>query len=499
MKVKNTVGNAVQCMMGMFALICLIGAGYKAGLAYEEREHGYVLTTEQEFTESAGELSNPDRGFYSVYGFMLAEGQDTMTPVLERLRKDDKVLALVQINLRNYTEGAITPTGLETLAVFFEALEQEEKRYILRFLYDWNGKNAETEPEDVEIILQHMRQLEPLFREYSDMIFICQGLFIGNWGEMNGTRHLDSMQQLALQLAAVTEESTFLAVRMPAQWRSITGLEEVTGEAYEKSSLVRRLSLFNDGMMGNISDYGTYSSLSKTEAGVYASWNREEELAFQGKLCGLVPNGGEVIVDNPVNDFTNALQNLAAMHVTYLNWDYDREVLEKWESSTVTEEGCFYGMDGLTYIERHLGYRLRIADVEMKYRFWKDKLAISIQLQNTGFAPLYQDTELTVTVKNQNTGEIREYPVPAELRTLTGGTKAEELLTLKGTISLSGYKAGTYEVFFSVKEADSGLVLEFANEQELQKYGYQLGSFTVKEVPVGIRQLEEYFHNKSSD
>ncbi len=497
MKIKNILGNSVQCMLLMSVFLFVIGAGYEAGMSYTEREHGYVLTTEQEFTESSGALSNPDRGFYSVYGFLLSEGQDTRTPVMERLRKDEKALALIQINLRNYTGGEISPKGLELLEVFFQELREQEKRYILRFLYDWNGANAETEPEDVEIILNHMRQLEPLLREYSDMIFLCQGLFIGNWGEMNGTRHLDSMQQLALQLAAVTEESTFLAVRMPSQWRNITGLPEITTEAYEKSSLVRRLGLFNDGIMGNNSDYGTYSSKSKTEAGMYASWNREEEIAFQQKLCCLVPNGGEVIVDNPVNDFSNALQNLAAMHITYLNWEYDREVLEKWADSTVTEEGCFYGMDGLTYIERHLGYRLLIADAGLKYRFWEDKLSISIQLQNAGFAPLYQETELMITVKNKKSGEIKRYLVPARLRELAGGTEAEELLTLTGNISLAEYAAGTYEIFLSIKETHSGLTLELANEQKPEEYGYRLGSFTVKEVPAGIRRLEEWFQENA--
>ena len=64
--------------------------------------------------------------------------------------------------------------------------------------------------------------------------------------------------------------------------------------------------------------------------------------------------GGEVIVDNPYNDWETAMHDLAIMHISYLNEDYDRGVLEKWAAATVEEEGCYQGMDGLSYAERHL-------------------------------------------------------------------------------------------------------------------------------------------------
>ncbi len=76
---------------------------------------------------------------------------------------------------------------------------------------------------------------------------------------------------------------------------------------------------FNDGMLGSVSDYGTYSDNTRQDAGDFSAWTREEELAFQDVLCSSVPSGGEVIVDNPYNDLENAIADLKTMHVSYLN------------------------------------------------------------------------------------------------------------------------------------------------------------------------------------
>ena len=85
-------------------------------------------------------------------------------------------------------------------------------------------------------------------------------------------------------------------------------------------------------------------------------------MIWQNLLCRYVPNGGAVIINNPLNDFENAVATLKKMHVSYLNYDYDQEVLDKW-SSVIVGKGVYQGMDGLTYIERHLGYRILINDV----------------------------------------------------------------------------------------------------------------------------------------
>ncbi len=457
---------------------------FQLGHYIADRNHGNVNVESYEFTESAKELKNPYRGFYYMYGFVANEEEiDYEKEVKTRIGSvQSMTMAMVQINLREYNDRPLSQAALDNIEELFCALEKQDKEYLIRFLYDWSGKNSETEPAEVEIILTHMRQLEETLRAHKDIIYIHQGLFIGNWGEMNGTQHLPYMQELALQLASVTDESTFLAVRMPAQWRKITETADPKQSSWENDSIAHRLSLFNDGMLGNIGDYGTYGTVSREEVGDFTHWNREEELAFQNELCKVVPNGGEVIVENPVNDFENAIADMTTMHVSYLNRDYDQAVLDKWAETIITEEGCFNGMDGLTYVERHLGYRLLIHGTDMDYDLYKDKLVLEVTLQNVGFAPLYRKPELYAVISNAEGTLVRTYPIDADVRVLTGGNQAEQLLPVQAVIELSGYEAGEYNVYFYIQDPASGKRILLANEQEEETLGYKVGHLNIEPI-----------------
>ena len=216
------------------------------------------------------------------------------------LCRDTDELVLLQINLCNYADGEISPKGMENLDALFTELEQTDKHYIIRFLYDWEGKGREKEPKHMDIILKHMEQLEPVFHKYQESIFIHQGIFVGDCGEMHGSKFLSDtdMKTLLSQLVKVTPTSVYLSVRTPQHWRIVTE----TSEPLELNNheFAFRLGLFNDGMMGTLQDTGTYGVINKSEAGDYGKWTRTEELLFQEMLCQEVPNGGEVIIDNPI-------------------------------------------------------------------------------------------------------------------------------------------------------------------------------------------------------
>ena len=187
--------------------------------------HWNVSATAEKFTESSIELQNPNRGFYYIYGFWIKdESVDYTTLVKQKFANDtDTTLALIEINLQEYRNGKISDAGLQNIKKLFDALRQENKTYLVRFLYDWDGKNQLYEPDSIDIILNHMKQVKSVLRENADIIFSLQGLFVGNWGEMNGTKYVDqkSLRTLAKQYLDVSDKTTYLSVRMPAQWRII--------------------------------------------------------------------------------------------------------------------------------------------------------------------------------------------------------------------------------------------------------------------------------------
>ncbi len=436
-----------------------------------------VRIEETVFTESNRELKNPNRGFYFIYGFMIQDEEtDYAELVKERYQNDtDTTITLVHINLQNYRNGEITQKGLANIEELFHALETIDKRLIVRFSYDWDGMAMGREPGRLDTILLHIRQLEEILHRHQQKIFLLQGLFIGNWGEMNGTPYANSedMQRLALELAKGTDPSIYLSVRMPMYWRQITRMKEPLEKYVSADPLAGRLGLFNDGMLGSESDYGTYGLEKASEAGDFSPWSREEELDFQEELCRWTPNGGEVIVDNGYNDFEYARKDLATMHISYLNRDYDQEVLEKWQRKTVREDSCFDGMDGLSYIERHLGYRFFITDTAISRQFLKNRLSVKVTLKNVGFAPIYREPDIQVLVCSEK--ENFSYTIHQPLSQLSGGIHKEEQLTFDVRIPLKELSEKEYSLYFSIVDPDTGKQILLANEQEEEEFGYLLG------------------------
>ena len=465
------------------AVIVLLAAAAVLVCFFLGRFHWRVEFSTRQFTESARSLKNPNRGFYYIYRFMIGdETNDYGALVKEQFADDTETsLALIQINLQEYRNGAISEQGLANIRGLFEALSGSGKQLLVRFLYDWNGENALYEPESIDIILGHMAQVEDILRDYSAQIFAVQGLFIGNWGEMNGSEYTDteSLRLLANRLLEVTEETTWLSVRTPAQWRQTTGLSGSFSEELSSHPLAGRLGLYNDGMLGSESDYGTYASGSGVLSGGDGPWSREEELAFQEELCSITPNGGEVIVDNPYNDLENAIRDFRSMHVTYLNQDYDKAVLDKWEAQTVTTGDCFDGMDGLSYISRHLGYRLVLTETGFSHDFWQDRVTLQVCLKNVGFAPIYRDCRAVFVLCGADGEQERTYEAPQSLTGLSGGNNDEKEQELSAEVLLGDLKGERYSVYFYLEDTASGAHIQLGNGQDEEEKGYFLGSFTL--------------------
>lgn len=472
----------ILIMLVVFLAVLYLAAGKNR--ERQEQPKTYPIRTQSAvFTESPKMLSNPNRGFYHMYGFTVSDEEtDYQGMVAQRFCYDtETALTLVEINLKEYRDGPVSEQGLANVEKLFTALSHVDKQLILRFLYDWDGKNEESEPDSREVILTHMKQMEPYLKAYADQIFAVQGLFVGDYGEMHHSRFLsdEDIKVLAEQFAAAVGESTYLAVRTPVYWRRITGIPDSTKIFQGSGPLSSRMGLFNDGMLGSNDDCGTYGDGSSKEE-PYAGWNREEELEFQNILCRLVPNGGEVIIDNSCNDLENAVNDLASMHVTYINCDYDGSVLEKWAGTTVSEDSCFDGMDGLTYMERHLGYRLVIQEAKLDYRQEEAELSVEVALQNVGFAPVYREVEARAVLYDTESGRIQSYLFSQDVRELFGGTDAAEILTLQMQIPSGEIPSGSWEIYLDLTDRISGERIFFGNEQEPDWYGYWIGS-AVKE------------------
>lgn len=421
-----------------------------------------------ELSESTAVLNNPCQGLYRIVRYVLTEEGQTADAVMEY----DLPLVLLEINLRFYRTCSISTAALTQLDEILNNWSHSGAGLILRFLYDWEGIAQITEPESLNTVLTHMDQVSETINCYASSVYLMQGIFIGNWGEMHGSRFSDSasIQTLALHLHEVVTPSIYLSVRTPAQWRMITGLDK--GTFGDQSPIAGRLGLFNDGMLGSRSDLGTYEDLPSLSG----KGTREKELAFQNHLCQSVPNGGEVVHNTPYNDLPAAVCYLSTIHASYLNADYDPVVLKKWRKTLWKGKGAFHGCDGLHYIQTHLGYRYTVRRFSLrKTGLLRPKLALRINLENTGFGNALKPLDAAFSLRNATGEEIFRLPLPFDFRNLRSGEKQK----LTASLPEKDLPKGSCQLFFSVTEPATGRQIALANTAYEQDRGLLLGQLVI--------------------
>lgn len=435
------------------------------------------------YRETSAALSNPFRGFHHLYGFILSEDdpEDIANRTRQYINSNSQPLILLQINLSSYADTDLSDNALTQLDRILEEIHASKRQVILRFLYDWDGNGLETEPENIEQIQRHMDQVGPVVSRYADAVFLLQGSFTGSWGEMNATNygtHAD-VRLLMNHLAQVTDPSIYLAVRTPSQLRGVTQTTTPVsaGTAYN-GSIGSRLGLYNDGMLGSISDLGTYAVIPGAEISAPEDkGSREEELAFQNDICRFVPNGGEAVIDNPYNDLENALTDLTKMHVTYLSCEHDAAVLNKWKNTSYHGDDCFDGVSCYDYIAAHLGYRYVVTDSTFTYdALDKNSGVLTLTIQNTGFAPAYRLFDGFLALENTETGLLLTAPVTLDNRTINGGSKASFSLP----VTIAGLPEGGYQLSFFLTDPYTGQTIQFANEGTDAIGKVILGTLTVE-------------------
>ena len=125
--------------------------------------------------ESSVRLINPERGFFAIFRAELTLQAQDVTKLSEAVftpEGDD--LLLCEISLRHFADCGISAEGLRQARELLSALKARNGSLILRFLYDWDGKGMAAEHRSLDLILEHIRQLNG--------IFLHQGLFTGSWG-----------------------------------------------------------------------------------------------------------------------------------------------------------------------------------------------------------------------------------------------------------------------------------------------------------------------------
>ena len=405
--------------------------------------------------ENTKYLGNPGCGWYHIHAFSLEREPD-----LEELYWcicKEEALALVILDIGAYRKEMLPKAVLKRTEEILKFFVEQKKELIVRAVYDREGKGMEREPDLIETVELHMRQLGSVLRRFAGEILVVQGLLVGSWGEMHSSKFL-SKEKLRRLFAVYREalgEEISIAVRTPGQWRLLHG-EGTTAETVQTG-------LFDDGMFGSPDNLGTYGTMAKEPAGWEQKWCREDELNFVGGLAEHLPYGGEAVGTDECGDLQNAAAEMRRTHVSYLNSTYDEQILNRWRQTEWRGMGVWNGCSGYDYIGGHLGYRFVIRGITGKCGGkYRNALQIEVQIENAGFAPLYEEAELLAVWETGE--ECREEELRIDMRKLLPGQQAAVQIPLPGSMG-----SGTCRLFLRLRRKRDGRILRFANQESEER------------------------------
>lgn len=384
-----------------------------------------LITFEKLFgKESTDYDGNPSKGWYGLYPFVISEEPDFDNLVWSLA--DGDVIALVRIDIGRRQPGVgtgspFTAEELDRADRILTWFEKHSLEVILRITYDTEGKGMEHEPSLIKNVAGHMRQLGPVIAAHADNIIVHQGIFVGSWGEMHDSKFLseNAVCELYETLVSACGNKVRIAVRTPMQHRFIMKYLTRymgTGNADTDTDILRP-ALYNDAILSSEDDMCTY-------AGGRTVW-----ADYQDEVCTYAVCGGEAIHDNQLNDYDNAVKELANMHITYLNRQYDMAVLDKWRSN-----------NGYDYIGTHLGYRFVVTDTAVgrdaeeetgsKTQTGVGSIYINVRIANRGFACVYDRVRLLAEFRGKDGGCISRAEVMSDMSRIKPGDECTAVIRL---------------------------------------------------------------------
>lgn len=476
-------------------------------------------------------IKNPDAGFYkSIKIFCSPSGastkEDRSTTSLSEYNKYLQKNSLVHLRCdiskfsansnATYKTGSgsvtisdsitqdLTSAVISDLQTILNTLRSKGVCAIIRFSYtpkfdyvtDKTTNNyVEVEPP-LSQILRHIESLEPVLKNYPDVISAIEVGLLGPWGEMHSTTLAQSqvnINALIDKFIQVTSEDTCILVRQPKyiyNWlennssfsTNAATLNPQLGQNSSKKGS-KRVGLYNDGYLGTSSDYGTYQ-------------NRDTEqkfLFYQGRACMY---GGEVTLDgNSSSEVYRRMpfvkEDMQKIHLSYLNIDYNEKVINSWKKQYYNGENVF------DYISNYMGARLVLlkTNVSSTKVLKGSNFTISSQIRNDGSGNIIKKKKWelifvgegqTKEVLVNNAPDVRKWysknPYdPSESNVYS--------FSIQATVP-SDLPSGSYEVFLRLRtpspsgaiENKTNYCFRFAGDSSLWNNNLQANKITTIEI-----------------
>ncbi len=409
-------------------------------------------TKEIDYTESLETFDNPERGFYYpfYYNFKVSGNELPSGHDIYKLKiLEDENLVHLRLGIGEFSGKVNGDKDLEfsedmlnMLDTILTTIKNNGGTAIIRFAYDNFEGDEDLEPS-LDMILKHIEQICPILSKNESVLAYVELGFFGPWGEMH-TSKISTPENVAKALDVMldnTPEELKIGVRQPKYYVGWLGLDrdKLNENITVKGTREYRVGLFNDGYLGSHSDLGTFQ-------------NREIEVQWLENQALHTLYGGEVVEtrgseeNDKINTSSYMAEEAFRTHTTYLNSDYDEDVIDSWKNEIYNGSDELYkGQTGYLYIVNHLGYRFVLRDSDVSGK--NDILNINLKIENVGFANLVNNKKVTIVLKSGE--KIYELPVKIDPTTWN----SNEIVDLSAILNLpKDIAEGNWDTYLRISE-----------------------------------------------
>lgn len=417
-------------------------------------------------------FANPERGFSTLISRNFSEN------AIHAL--DSEYITVIQriYLLEDFVDTDISVAFLQNIRNDMNVARKTGKKFVVRFSYTsrQTGRDA-----SLERIKRHLDQLKPILVENYDVITYVEAGLIGAWGEWyystNKLNNTADRREVLFKILSVLPRERMVVVRTPKYKMDIfnlTAKDWISSDSAFTGSYRARTGAHNDCFLAGVDDMGTYSR-----------GRVEEDKAFLNMDNRFVPMGGETCaVFAPRSECPEALNEMAFIHFSILNRDYNKKVLNSWT--------C---MDD---VKRRLGYRFRLVDSQISSSVAAgNTFDIKLNILNDGFASPFNGRRCDLILREKKTGK--------QYRTATGADPRFWLPGSAITLNISAgiprdLPAGDYEILLHLGDPAPGLTgrseysIRLANEdvwEEQTGYNSLLSSVSVSSKGKGKKYKGE--------
>jgi len=357
-----------------------------------------MLATEVTYTaDNQTIFCNPERGFTEESSRIVSVSRPNVVKgdIGDKWGSNYKMRLMVV--LYNFNKFKSVDLPQEILTGFDEDMQELRShglKCVLRFAY------TETQKDDVdatpEWVTRHLEQLKPYLAKNADVIYVLEAGFVGVWGEWyysanygNETQHMNANRRKVIEaLFANAPEDRFILFRYPMiKTEYLKDSKALTSEEGFSGTVKARMGCHNDAFLNSWGNDGTYASDNESDDPLVRQYIATETL--------YVPNGGETNVEGKSmaeKVYAQAPSEMSKYHWSFCGSSYAAAVTNRWHSSGIFDT-----------LNVHMGYRYNMVDARFTdVAAPEGKANITIRIQNTGYAPLYNERPVVLVLKNQD-------------------------------------------------------------------------------------------------